>query len=463
MSVRLRFVLTLTVVVFVILLSSFLTIYTLYAQMREKEFNKRLWAHAYHEYAGHFNIVDPEKTLLSNLGNYLPGALVNYQWALLDSSYHIISTSPGQPINKVDTFLLKAAKKSGESKFVAGSVQGMALYFNKEGHHCFVIATGYDQYGLARLASLRLIMIFVGLGSIIFIGLFALYYVIVATRPLVNLSVQMRRITENNLKQRVDVGKGNIRSNEIVQIANNFNNMLDRLEKAFQLQKNFVHHASHELRTPLATMLAQTESALRRELTPAEAKKVLESLKEDQQEMIGLTNSLLLLSQYENLRYSPEWPPIRMDELIFEAIGTAQKMNPGIAISFNFLNHPENESLLYMPGNENLLRAAVNNLIKNAFKYSDNHQVNITLDTQQSSIVIHFENNGQTIDANSNDHVFLPFFRGQNAMNKRGFGLGLSIVKRIVELHRGTIVYSVVNENTNRFTISFRRLPMNQL
>jgi signal transduction histidine kinase len=61
--------------------------------------------------------------------------------------------------------------------------------------------------------------------------------------------------------------KGNVKSNEIVQIATNFNNMLDRLEKAFQLQKNFVHHASHELRTPLATMLSQTESALRKDLT----------------------------------------------------------------------------------------------------------------------------------------------------------------------------------------------------
>ncbi len=80
--------------------------------------------------------------------------------------------------------------------------------------------------------------------------------------------------------------------------------------RAFEIQRSFVHHASHELRTPLATMLAQTELALRKNLTVEEARKMLESLKEDQQEMVELTNSLLLLSQYEKTNTSPEWPVI---------------------------------------------------------------------------------------------------------------------------------------------------------
>lgn len=458
MSVRIRFVLILTLVVSVILLSSVFIIYTLYAHTREQEFNKRLWAHAYDEYATYYNIMDTDEALLGNLANYLPGSPINFRVVLIDSAYKILFTSPEQVTYTIDTNLLQTARVLGESEFTHGAVQGVGLFLNKQGHECYAVATGYDKYGLARLASLRLIMTFVSLGSVIFVGLFAFYYVIVVTRPLVNLSVQMRRITENNLKQRVDIAKGNVRSNEIVQIAHNFNNMLDRLEKAFQLQKNFVHHASHELRTPLATMLAQTESALRRELSPAESKRVLESLKEDQQEMIDLTNSLLLLSQYDNVRYSPDWPAVRIDELIYDSIGTAQKMNPGIAISFNFLSPPENEGYLCMPGNETLLRSAIHNLIKNAYKYSDNQQVNITLDAQQNNILLYFENNGQVMEAGANERIFLPFFRGENAQLKKGFGLGLSIVKRIVELHRGTVNYHVVNNNINRFTLQFRRL-----
>ena len=363
--------------------------------------------------------------------------------------------SPTQLNYKVDAKQMQTIKELEVSEFFRGDTQGVGLYLDRYGHKGYVIATGYDKYGLARLASLRLIMIFVAIGTILAIGLFALYYVIVVTRPLVNLSVQMRRITENNLRQRVDVGKGNARSNEIVQIALNFNNMLDRLEKAFQLQKNFVHHASHELRTPLATMMAQTESALRKDLTVAQAKAVLESLKEDQQEMIDLTNSLLLLSQYENISYSSNWPIVRIDELIYDSIAAAQKTNEDIDISFSFIATPEKESYLCIQGNEILLRSAFRNIIKNAYKYSDNQTVIITMEAYANAVHIHFDNSGPVITAEDIDRLFLPFFRGTNAMQKKGFGLGLAIVKRIIELHKGTVKYRVIAGNVNRFTILF--------
>ena len=87
---------------------------------------------------------------------------------------------------------------------------------------------------------------------------------------------------------------------------------------------------------PLFAM-AQTESALRKNLTVTEAKEVLELLKEDQQEMIDLTNSLLLLSQYENISYSSNWPIVRIDEVIYDSIAAAQKTNEDININFEFI------------------------------------------------------------------------------------------------------------------------------
>lgn len=455
MSVRIRFVLILTLVVSLILLSSFFIIYTLYAHTREQDFNKRLWAQAYKEYTTYYNITDTDKTVISKLANYLPGSPIGFQSVLFDSAYNILFTAPKQLNYKVDIKLMQTIKELEVSEFFRGNTQGVGLYLDRYGHKGYVIATGYDKYGLARLASLRLIMISVAIGTILTIGLFALYYVIVVTRPLVNLSVQMRRITENNLRQRVDVGKGKASSNEIVQIALNFNNMLDRLDKAFQLQKNFVHHASHELRTPLATMMAQTESALRKNLTVTEAKEVLESLKEDQQEMIDLTNSLLLLSQYENISYSSNWPIVRIDEVIYDSIATAQKTNEDININFEFTATPEKEAYLCIQGNEPLLRSAFRNIIKNAYKYSDNKSLTITMEAYANAVHIHFDNTGPTINAEDIDRLFLAFFRGTNAAQKKGFGLGLAIVKRIIELHKGTVKYRVIAGNINRFTILF--------
>jgi signal transduction histidine kinase len=168
------------------------------------------------------------------------------------------SINPNNISYTVDTNPVAFNKKiPKEIYFSKDQLQGVGLYFNQYGHECYVIATGSDKFGLARLDSLKYIMIYVSIGSIIVLCIFTFLYVMIVTKPLILLSIQMRKVSENNLKQRVNVGKGNPRHNEIIRIARNFNGMLDRLERAFTMQKNFVHHASHDLRTPLATMLSQ--------------------------------------------------------------------------------------------------------------------------------------------------------------------------------------------------------------
>jgi len=457
MNVRIRFVLTLTLVVSIILIGSLLSVYFLYDRNRKHDFAKRLWAHGYTEFANYYGIKDAGKATLEKLNYYLPATPINFHLALLDSNYRVIKTEPADWNYAADTSLLQSVKTKKRIDFSEGSLQGIILFINKQGKQGYVIASAYDKYSVARLSSLRLIIFVVAAAGIIITGLFAFYYVLVATRPLVALSLQMRHITESNLKLRVKVGKGNVKSNEIVQIATNFNNMLDRLEKAFQLQKNFVHHASHELRTPLATMLSQTESALRKDLTVKDAYKVLESLKEDQQEMIDLTNSLLLLSQYENINYSIHWPKVRIDELVQDVIVTAKKIFPDINVCFDFAETPEKESYLYFPGNETLLRSAVRNLIKNAYLYSSDKNVKVIMEALSNAVYIHVENKGAVLSTEDHDRMFLPFFRGDNAQNVKGFGLGLSIVRRIAELHKGSIMYEIIDGNVNRFTLLAKR------
>jgi signal transduction histidine kinase len=457
MSVRIKFVLILTLVVSLILIISFLIIYDLFRNNQEQEFDNRLWASAYSEYLTYYNIKDTNKATLDKLNSYLPRVPVNFNSVLLNESFQIITTNPNTFKYKADTSFLQKIKSAKEVYFSRDNIQGIGLYINKMGKEAYVIATGFDKYTLERLSSLKLIMILVASGGILITAIFAFWYVIIATKPLVKLNKQMRHITESNLKQRIDVVKGNIKYNEIVQIATNYNNMLDRLEKAFQIQKNFVHHASHELRTPLATMLSQTESALRKELTPMETTRVLESLREDQQEMIDLTNSLLLLSQYESVHYSSAWPKIRMDELAYESIAAAQKMFEDINICFDFIKYPDKESYLFFPGNETLLRSALRNLIKNAYLYSDDRRVFITMEAYSKGIYIHFENKGRILNAEDKERLFFPFFRGENAQNKKGFGLGLSIVKRIAELHKGSINYQAIDPEINHFTLILLR------
>lgn len=281
---------------------------------------------------------------------------------------------------------------------------------------------------------------------------FCSYFVRTVVQPLNSFNDQMEGITETNLSARIPL---NATQNELNRTAKSFNEMLNRLQQAFEFQKSFVHHASHELRTPLASMLAQTEAALKRNLTADEFKLVLQSLREDQQEMIDLTNSLLLLSQYEKITSNDGWPLVRIDEILYDIITVMKRTFTNINISVEFLYLPDNDVYLSVRGNDALLKSAFRNLIKNAYQYSEDRTVQITIEANESSISIHFENQGKQISDDDQVRLFIPFFRGQNAQRKKGFGLGLSIVKRIIVLHQGSIEYTPISTERNKFSIRF--------
>jgi signal transduction histidine kinase len=99
----------------------------------------------------------------------------------------------------------------------------------------------------------------------------------------------------------------------------------------------------------------------------------------------------------------------------------------------------------------------VRNLIKNAYLYSSDKNVKVKMEALQDAIYIHVENKGVVLSAEDRDRMFLPFFRGDNAQNVKGFGLGLSIVRRIAELHKGAIMYEIIDSNINRFTLLAKR------
>lgn len=315
----------------------------------------------------------------------------------------------------------------------------------------FISTIGKNE--INKVSRLKIILGIDIVGGLVLTFLFSFLFVKHTFLPLKELSLQMQLTTELNLSERFKMGKGN---SEVTQIVANYNAMLERLNEAFESQKSFVHHASHELRTPLATMLSQTENALRKDLSKDEYQQVLQSLKEDQIGLVDLTNSLLLLSQYEKIQSTTKWPLTRVDEVLFDTISSIKKMLVGIDIELQFTNVPDEESDLMIKGNEALLKVAFSNLIKNAWQYSTDKKVVVTIDAKDNFINVYFDNIGYPLSDSDIEKLKVPFFRGDNASNVKGFGLGLSIVQRIIMLHHANFDYSFVNLNTNRFTTYFK-------
>lgn len=451
MSLRLRFALLFTIVVAIILLLSSVTIYFFYANHRRSDFESKLKNEAIilsdECLDKQLSKIDSNQNLIEDLSDDFFFERVAI---VFSGDKKIIYSNPENPKLNIDSRIFEKIKKSKEYFYKIDEKEYVGKYLDKVDNYLIVAAK--DKEGINKLVRLRFILLGVFLGGILITVSISYLFVNSTLQPLYKLSNQIKQTTENNLWQKVSEGNG---KDEIAQIAINYNEMMSRLKIAFEVQKNFIHHASHELRTPLTVMYATTEAALNKNLEKEEYKNVLVSLKDDQNNLIELTNSLLLLSQFEKLQFSPNWQDFRIDELIYDAIVYCKKIFPSVIIDFSFENVPEENDLI-IRGNDKLLKAAFTNLIKNAFLYSTDKKLHISLIALTNKMEIDFENKGAYLSETEVENIKNPFSRGENIGLAKGIGFGLSIVQKIISLHNGNFIYLPLVNGVNRFTVKLK-------
>jgi signal transduction histidine kinase len=452
MNLKIRIAFLFSLFVFIILMISAVSIYLLNADFREEEFFKRVEIEAKEIAELYLKGQNSRAQVLREINQNALSGLPDEHAYIYDSSYHVLYATDSGYKRVVTPARFKTAEKNKQEYFKEGNRETVLVYVKGQGQPYYVLASAIDKYGHRKIEKLKIFLALSVLGGLLLSGLLAFFYVKQIIKPLENLQQQMQNISEQNLTQRVKVGKSN---DEVSQIAKNFNDMLDRLEQAFEMRKNFVQHASHELRTPLANMLSQTEAALGKQLSLDNYREILQSLKEDQQDMISLVNALLILSQYEKITYLKDWTKIRIDEVLYDTVDVVKQQWPDVSVTIDFVEVPEKDDLLIIRGNEALVKSAILNLLKNASKYADDEKVKIIIDAKEAGITLLFENVGKQLLPEEQDRLFIPFFRGENSINKKGFGLGLSIVQRIINLHKGSIRYDALAGNINRFTVFF--------
>lgn len=451
MSIKSRFAFIFSGFVAIMLAVSSISIFVLYSNFRESEFYSRVKSEGviFHEYV--FQIKDPKQAVMAKiLSSVSTNSVYDEKLTVLDSSGTVINKLPETLNLHFDKALLNEIRNKREIRFEIEKYQSVAMYNPQS--KLYTIASGYDISGYRKLKNLEIILVLVFLIGMIMTAFFSFFFVRQAFKPLLVLNKQIKKTTILNLKERLLVPD---KFPEINQIADSYNAMLERLGKAFDFQKSFVQHASHELRTPLAIMLSQTESAINKKLSEADVQNLLASLKEDQQGMIDLTNSLLLLSQYELLGYQKEWPNIRVDEAVVEAGSQVMQMFTDAIVNIGFNEIPESDESLFVVGNESLLKSVFINLIKNAYLYASDKRIDVTIGTSNGKVSVQVVNNGPILSEEDASQVMQPFYRGKNALNTntKGFGLGLSIVSRILFAHHGMVAYDAPSPNSNRFTV----------
>jgi signal transduction histidine kinase len=285
-------------------------------------------------------------------------------------------------------------------------------------------------------------------------GLSGWFFADKALAPMSGIITQVNEIFPANTERRVEHPN---RSDEIGRLVATFNQLLDRIQEAFTMQKMFIANVSHELKNPLTKIYSQIDITLLQKRTPEVYEESLKSLQEDTRTLTQMTNTLLNLANTVVNTETIQRLPIRLDELLWEAKSQLKKWHEDYVINIDFSDFPENEEALIIEGNEASLKVALMNLMDNACKFSENSSVYVSFSTTIHETKISFINNGTVIPNVDLPYIFLPFYRSNaTAKATKGHGVGLAIVSQIVKLHKGEIsVVSNIDETV--FTLVFRK------
>jgi signal transduction histidine kinase len=337
-------------------------------------------------------------------------------------------------------------------KFKAGDRQSVGIYYPDNQGRFIVIVTAVNKYGIQQQKQLLEMLLMIFLGSIVFMFLIGRLYATNVLYPIVNLLKNVKRIRATNLNLRLKEKAGN---DELAELTRTFNQMLDRLENSFSLQKDFIHNASHELKNPLTAILGETEIALGKQRSPDEYITTLSKIMAEAERLDMLTRNLLSLAQIDFDLSTLKKEEIRLDELIWEIKEHFDKTKYKGRIEIHFPILPETSDLITIMGIPTLLRIAIENLIDNACKFSGQQKVDVTLNTSQKNIQIQITDKGIGIPELEKNNLFQPFFRASNAITYKGSGIGLSLVHKIITMYGGMISISSIMGKGTTVIINF--------
>ena len=274
-----------------------------------------------------------------------------------------------------------------------------------------------------------------------------------AMHPVKTITHAAQNISESDLSRRINL-RGR---DELSELANTFDNMLSRLQVAFDRQRRFVADASHELRTPLTITNLEIDQALSKNRSPAEYQRALQTINIENERMMRMVNDLMTLARMDSGQAILQFEALDLSDVALEAVERMTALAERQQVMLETTELPE----LIVNGDRQYLIQMISNLIENAVKYSGSGQkirvgTSVKLNGKKEFASLRVEDNGPGIPSEHLPHLFDRFYRvdqartqDDNSSAPTGSGLGLSIVAWIVEAHGGKInVESKVNSGT---------------
>ncbi len=307
-------------------------------------------------------------------------------------------------------------------------------FISKKGNPYFIIAA--SKLNIYQVDNLRNILMSAFFIVIFLVAIGGWFYTGQALAPVAKIVKQVDAILPSNLSAKLSMPKT---QDEIGRLIGTFNNLLDRIHKAFALQKNFISNVSHELKNPISVIASQLELSLaQEERSKEDYKKTLNSVLNDTHELSETIDNLLQLARlHSEDQPKPKFEQVRLDEILLSARENLLKLRKNYRVTFDIEGTPDNENELCVLGNETLLRAAFLNLMENSCKYSSDKSVFVKVNLEnKGQKIVEISDHGEGMAASEIPLLFQPFYRNPKHRHIKGTGVGLSLVDSILKLHQ---------------------------
>ncbi len=377
-----------------------------------------------------------------------------YWIRILDSQGRAIAETPEMD-RLISTQIFPAAREAVQAIRTrkdyrsAGKLFSLVSFNEHSGDETYTLQVAQDRSSDEQVErNFALLFIAVLLGGVVASALIAIMVTRRGLRPLRKMAESLRRIGPDQLKERIGSTGW---PQELQPLATAFDQMLKRLDDSFTRLSQFSADLAHELRTPIANMLGESQVALTRDRTAAEYRETIESTVAECERLSRIVDNLLFVA-----RVSAAREPIARKR--FDARAAVEKI-----AEFYQAAADDHHVTITCSGNgqiyadPDLFERAVGNLLDNALRFTAEHgSIRLAVSKHHRDFEVAVHDNGSGISAEHLPRVFDRFYRAESSRSSEGAGLGLALVKSIVELHGGS---ATIQSELNRGTTVLLRFP----
>lgn len=267
---------------------------------------------------------------------------------------------------------------------------------------------------------------------------------IMIEKPLNEILKATKSMARGNFKVRLIPSHSYQNYDEFDLIKDDLNRMAEELSKSEILKNDFVANVSHEIKTPLAVIINYVKVLNTAKLTQDERSKYLKNLEDACHKINNLVTNILKLNKLENQRLVPELSRFNLSNLLVDEILQFEDLLSEKRIELEC----DIEEDLYICSESSYLQIIFNNLISNAMKFTKT-KIYISLNKKEEEYIIIVKDDGCGMDGETGKHIFDKFYQADTSHSKEGNGLGLALVKKVIDILGGTIsVTSELNKGT---------------